>query len=83
MANFDYPKNTPLVDDQGMPTPSWQAVFARWHAIIITSQQSGPTAQRPIKGLYVGRQWYDETLNKPVYFSALPAVWRDAAGTIV
>ena len=82
---FDYPSNTPVVDPgTGAASTPWQAWFSRIHSIVVTGQQSGTTANRPTIQLWVGRQYYDTTLNKPVYVSAVkPVVWRDAAGTIV
>jgi hypothetical protein len=81
--SFDYPSNSQVVDPSLMASKEWQAVFSRWHSIIVTGQESGATADRPDKQLWVGRFYYDTTLNKPVWVSAVkPAVWRDAAGTI-
>lgn len=50
-----------------------------------SATESGTTAQRPTTGLWIGRQFYDTTLNKPVFVNAVtPAiVWKDAAGTTV
>jgi hypothetical protein len=82
--NFDYPSNTPVVETTGEATAPWQAWFSRIHGIVVTGQQAGPTASRPTAQVWIGRQYYDTTLNKPVFVSAVkPIVWRDAAGTIV
>ena len=80
---FDFPSNASLIDDSGNITSPWMDVFSRWHNLITDGISSGTTAQRPIERLYVGRFYYDETLNKPIWFRALPNVWRDAAGAIV
>jgi hypothetical protein len=82
--SFDYPSNTPIVDPKnGVATNPWQMWFSRVNSIIATGQQSGTTAQRPTTQVWIGRQFYDTTLNKPVYVSAVnPVVWRDAASTI-
>tara|TARA_R110000868_G_scaffold199448_2_gene446098 strand:+ start:9204 stop:9470 length:267 start_codon:yes stop_codon:yes gene_type:complete len=81
---FDFPSNNQLVEADLTITPSWLQWVSRIHSIVITGQQSGPTASRPTTQLWIGRQWYDETLNKPIYVRAVkPTVWRDAAGTIV
>ena len=62
----------------------WMVWFQRVHNVVIAQQQSGPTALRPKTGLYIGRRFYDETLNKPVYVRAVnPIVWRDAMGFAV
>ena len=84
MSGFDYPAATNLVGDDKKPTMPFEAWFSRIHNIAITAQQSGTTADRPTSQLWIGRQYYDTTLNKPVYVSAVkPTVWRDAASTIV
>ena len=84
MSAFDYPGDTPMVGDDKKPTLAWESVFTRWQMIIATGQQSGPTADRPTADLWIGRQFYDTTLNKPVYVSSVkPAVWRDAMANVV
>jgi hypothetical protein len=83
MANFDLPSNNPVSNADGSASMPWLSWFQRVHNIVVSAYQYGTTAQRPTSGLYIGRQYYDKTLNKPVYFNALPNVWRDASGTIV
>jgi hypothetical protein len=83
MANFDLPSNNP-VNEGGPAQVPWLTWFQRVHNVVIAQQQSGVTADRPTSGLYIGRRYYDETLNKPVYLRAIrPSVWRDAMGNIV
>lgn len=80
--SFDYPASAPVTDGAGKVTQAWLAVFSRWHAIILSIQQSGPTAERPVSLLWVGRRFFDTTLGHPVYLlSARPDVWVDAMGT--
>jgi hypothetical protein len=84
MSAFDYPADTTLVDENKKPMMPWSATFSRWHSLILTIQDSGTTADRPTSNLFIGRQYFDTTLNKPVFLSAVkPTVWRDAAGTVV
>jgi hypothetical protein len=84
VSNWDYPSNSTLADSDGDVTTPWQYWFSRINSVAQTLQQSGPTADRPTAQVWVGRQYYDTTLNKPVYVSSVrPIVWRDAAGTIV
>lgn len=84
MSGFDYPADTPLLDEEGKPRMPWAATFARWHQLVQTAQDSGATAERPTSQLWIGRQFFDTTLNKPVFVSAVkPTVWRDAIGTVV
>lgn len=42
---------------------------------------SDTTTNRPATGLSVGLQWYDVTLQKPIWWSG--SQWKDAAGTAV
>ena len=83
MAGFDYPDNAALVGDDKMATQPWSSVFSRWHTIIVSAQQSGTTAQRPTKVLWIGRRFFDTTLGKPVYLKSVgPVVWVDGVGTV-
>ena len=72
--------NPPLVKvEQSLFT--W---FTQVYTICFAIQESGTTAQRPLKNVWVGRRYYDKSLNKPVYVSAVnPIVWRDSAAVIV
>lgn len=83
MSSFDYPSNSQVVDSNGNATNPWQSVFSRWHTIIASAQQSGTTAQRPTKVLWIGRRYFDTTLGKPVYLKSInPSVWVDGAGVV-
>jgi hypothetical protein len=45
--------------------------------------QSGVTANRPDKVLWIGRRYFDTTLGKPVYLKSInPSVWVDGVGTV-
>lgn len=82
--SFELPAKDPLVDENRMSFRTWMQWFSTAHSYILSIAQSGSTANRPVSGLWIGRQFYDTTLNKPVYVSAVnPTVWRDAAGTVV
>jgi len=81
--SFDYPAGT-LVDDGNNVTIAWDQWFSRVQGIVSSVQQSGATAERPTSNLWIGRRFYDTTLNLPVYVSAVrPTVWRNAAGAVV
>ena len=41
----------------------------------------GTTAQRPTVGLYVGFQFFDTTLKKPIWWNG--SAWVDATGATV
>ena len=42
---------------------------------------SGATLDRPTTGNYIGRRYWDVTLQKPVFWTG--AAWKDASGAIV
>lgn len=78
-----YP-NGPLLDEQGNLNPAWQQVFTLWGQFVTAEKQSGATADRPTSGLWIGRRFWDTTLQKPVYVASVnPAVWKDSAGVVV
>ena len=82
MSAYDIPSGA-LLDEAGNLTPSWAQWIQRTHSNAITAQQSGPTADRPDSLLWVGRVFFDTTLNKPVWLKAInPNVWVDGVGTV-
>lgn len=88
MSGFDFPSGSPVVGEDKLPTPAWLTVFSRWHSIILSVQESGPTANRPKKGLFIGRGYFDTTLGYMVHVkfaSSNPAatVWVNGAGVAV
>ena len=83
MSAFDFPSNTKFLNGDGSTAAEWIYWFNRVNSIAQSLQQAGPTADRPTTQVWVGRQFYDTTLNKPVWVSSVrPIVWRDAAGVI-
>lgn len=79
---YDYPSDTPVVDERGQLTVPWAQWVHRTHAAAFATQQSGPTAERPTKVLWIGRTYFDTTLGIPVWVSQVkPAVeWVDSTG---
>lgn len=72
--------NPPLVKVEQVLFTWFTQVFIICFAI----QESGSTANRPVKNLWLGRRYYDTDLNKPMYVSSVnPTVWRDSQGVIV
>lgn len=71
----------PITDPSWIPSQHWAGWFTQVWRVASTIGQNGPTSKRPTKGLFVGRQFWDITLNKPVFYDGTH--WRDAAGTIV
>lgn len=86
MALIDDVQGRQIADENGMVSREFASWFTRAFILLTAVQQSGTTAQRPTTQMWVGRRYYDTTLNKPVWASAIAGVtvtWRDAAGTIV
>lgn len=81
MTRALYP-NGPLLDAQGNLNPAWQQVFTLWGLFVTAGKQSGPSADRPTSGLWVGRFYLDETLGKPVWVKQVEptVIWIDSAG---
>lgn len=72
--------NPPYIKNVEQTLFTW---FTQVYTLCFSIQESGTTANRPIKNVWLGRRYYDTTLNKPVYVSAInPIVYRDAAGAI-
>lgn len=79
---MEKPPLTQTLSEPGAIPRAWAIWFTRLWVQVETG--SGPTADRPTKNLFVGKQWYDETLSKPIYVrSVRPTVWKDAAGVTV
>lgn len=80
---------TPVPDDQivrakGRLESIWSAWFARLFFVAQALGDSGITAARPTTSLYVGRNYFDTTLGKPIWIQSLnPTVWVDATGAAV
>ena len=76
----DMINNPPLVG----VIPALATWFTQVFVICFSIQQSGTTAEMPTKNLWIGRRYYNKTLQKPVYVSTIsPTVWRDAVGVAI
>lgn len=65
-------------------TTGWQGFMSSVGAVLLAITSSGTTGQRPTKGLFVGRAYFDTTLAKPIWLKSVgPTVWVDATGTPV
>ena len=82
---FDYPAGSAVTDEGRMLTMTWRQTFSRWQRVITAVAQSGTTANRPTKLLWVGRTYFDTDLEIPIWVQAVePAVvWCDATGAAV
>jgi hypothetical protein len=83
--NYDYPTETPLIDGDGFISATWGQWVNRTHNNAKTLQQSGVTADRPTSVLWIGRFYFDTSLNKPIWIKQVkPTVlWCDATGATV
>lgn len=78
------PENEPFyVPDR--PTPNaWIVWINKLWVTAGSVDNSGATADRPTKNLFVGRPYFDATLGKPIWLKSVrPTVWVDATGTSV
>lgn len=72
------PLNTPAGEAW---SSSWANFFANVFQILFALQQSGTTALRPTKGLWIGRPYFDTTLGYPIWYTG--SGWVDATGGAV
>ena len=65
--------------------PIWVAWFNSIQFWLFPIGQFGTTAKRPTTNLYIGRMYYDTTLQYPVWVHAISPsiVWHNAAGAVV
>lgn len=59
--------------------PGWAAWFSAAFMILTGLTASGTTANRPTKGLWVGRPYFDSTLGYNVYYDGTG--WVDGNGS--
>jgi hypothetical protein len=48
---------------------------------LLLTPSAGDTASRPTNGLQIGQQYFDTTINRPIWWDGTN--WINAAGTIV
>lgn len=79
MALINQPPTTPLI--QGAAWPGWATFLNQAYVLLSGLTQSGSTVDRPIKGLYVGRPYWDSTIGIPIWFNGI--TWVDSTGNPV
>lgn len=72
------PLQTKIQDENGNIRSEWKNHHTEIFNGIRALQTSGTTAQRPVKGLYVGRPFFDTTLNRPIWYDG--TIWILATG---
>lgn len=75
------PIKAPIQDEQGNITEAWQDFNSDVFNGIRALQRSGTTADRPVKGLYVGLPYFDTTLTRPIWYTGTN--WIRADGVVV
>lgn len=73
------PNSGQLASDDGRPSVSWTNWFSQAYRICFAVSQSGTTANRPTKELYVGRQYWDTTLGYEIHYNGSAWVRWDGA----
>lgn len=80
---FSLPDGSPITESGEKVNFPWLQWFSQVNAVVNAAQQSGSTADRPTRFLWLGRRYYDTDLGKPVFVRAVkPVVWRDANNAI-
>lgn len=59
----------------------WQEFFGTAANLLDAITNSGITANRPVKGLFVGRPYFDTTLGIPIWYKG--TAWVNASGGVV
>ena len=78
------PLNMDMSQKGGKMTGPWLAWFQNAFNLIKALGGNGLTATRPTASTYVGQQFFDTTLGKPIFLKQVsPAVWVDATGAAV
>jgi hypothetical protein len=63
------PFQSQIADAIGRAETVWVQWFDRVQETISANTSSGPTSGRPTQNLFVGQQYFDTTLGKPVYWN--------------
>lgn len=74
----------PVAEDLAQWSKPWGNWFSKAQVILFATSQSGPTAERPTKNLYVGRTYFDTSLGangKPIWMNKGLTGWVLADGT--
>ena len=71
----------PVAGDLARWTEPWRNWFSQVRLVCFAQQESGTTANRPTKNLYIGRRFFDTTLNRPIWYTGTN--WIRADGVVV
>jgi hypothetical protein len=68
----------------GRLTPMWVVWLSQLFNLVKALGGNGTTANRPTAGLYIGMDYFDQTLGYKVTVKSLnPPVWVNGAGGVV
>ena len=73
------PNQSPLSDQNNNVLSPWKAFFTDIFNVCVSVQSSGITANRPVKNMWIGKQYFDTTIGKPIYWNG--TIWVKADGT--
>lgn len=76
-------KLVPDVDGTVTVSDADAAALHRIGATVVSGEGYGPTATRPATNTMVGQEFFDTTLNKPVWRNKTNTGWVDATGATV
>ena len=81
----DIPLSGTFIDKNGGLSRSAVEFMNLLRLVSDAGTQYGTTANRPTSNLWIGRVYYDTTLNKPVWVNAISpsVVWKDASANTV
>lgn len=87
MSSSDLPRG-PIVDASGSLNPAWAVWLSRVGGSANAVRESGPSANRPTDGLWIGRPYFDTTLGYEINVKSVPprpapAVWVNGDGVVV
>ena len=78
------PLQEAISEKSGLVTMAWIAWLKQITLYVGAINDSGTTAQRPTKGLWIGRPYFDTSLGYIIHLkSASPIVWVNGAGATV
>ena len=77
------PLQQPFTDGK-VNAPAWMQWITKLSTFACAVSDYGTTDNRPIKNLFIGRPYFDQTLGYPVYVKTVnPVVWVDGSGATV
>ena len=77
-------EDAPIRDKIASDSPSWVSWWRKIALYAGSVSESGSTANRPVKNLFVGRPYFDTDLGYIIHCKSVsPVVWVDGTGAAV